>query len=162
MKLPVTPLFNLHKQFTEYPQSQFGCERLYDVHTGIDIYTNPGAEVICVKSGVIHSMGLFTGPNAGSDWWNETQYVVVKSKGIYILYGEIIISSHLKVGAQVNIGESIGNVTRVLKVDKGKNPVDMLHLECYSQYECPVVWKLGRDIPRGLLNPIDILRSIND
>jgi hypothetical protein len=155
MELPVKSLYELKDQIEMYPQSIFGHIRKFDIHTGLDIYTDTDIEVTNLKNGVVYQMGLFTGPEAGSPWWNTTSYVVIKSESLFILYGEIEVQN-VKIGQEIVKGQTLGKVIPVLKTYK-KNPINMLHLECYSRYESPAVWSLGSDKPVDLLNPLSIL-----
>ncbi len=34
----------------------------------------------------------FTGASVGSDWWNETEYIVIEYKNYVIVYGELIVN----------------------------------------------------------------------
>lgn len=132
----------------------FGSIRKYDIHTGIDLYCFPHTLVPCLKDGEVVDVGLFTGELAGSPWWNNTSYVVVKDDKNYILYGELF--AFVEIGEQVIAGQQIGSVLPVLKKDKGL-PTCMLHLEYYSSYLEPVWWKLDADRPHGLLDPTNLV-----
>lgn len=132
----------------------FAAVRKHDIHTGIDLYCNPGAHVFAIESGFVSDVGNFTGDNADSPWWNNTQYVVVKGANGFILYGEILTT--LEKGELVKQGSVLGEVATVLKENKGK-PMTMLHLELYSDYMEPVIWNLGDAKPLGLQNPTDLI-----
>ena len=73
-------------------QGQFGAVRKHDIHTGIDLYCPPNSKVFAMEAGRVIVRGAFTGMAAGSPWWNDTQYLVIRSDaGRIILYGEIRI-----------------------------------------------------------------------
>lgn len=132
----------------------FAAVRKYDIHTGIDLYCNPESHVAAIEQGVVVDVGEFTGSKAGSPWWNDTQYIVVESKSGFILYGEM--ATGLTKGLLVKAGEIIGQVQTVLKENKGR-PMTMLHLELYSEYSEPVIWSLGTEMPKGLLDPTPLI-----
>lgn len=132
----------------------FAAVRKHDIHTGIDLYCNPDAHVYAIETGDIVRKGPFTGPNANLPWWNDTNYLIVKGKSGYILYGEI--DSELNIGELVKEGQHIGSVQTVLKENKGK-PMTMLHLELYDADIEPVIWQIGEERPRHLLDPTKII-----
>ena len=137
----------------------FGAVRKYDIHTGIDLYTEDGANVYAIRSGVVVRIEDFTGPKAGSDWWEDTKAILVEDSEGVILYGELEPVSGLDVGDVVRPGELIGHVKRVLKVDKGKNPTSMLHLEYYTRgTRHSVWWKKDEPMPENLRNPMELLK----
>jgi hypothetical protein len=133
---------------------EFAVVRKYDIHTGIDLYCNPGAHVFAIEDGFVSDVGNFTGASANSPWWNDTQYIVVKGNSGFILYGELATS--LEKGALVKKGGLLGEVVTVLKENKEK-PMTMLHLELYSDYTEPVVWNHGCEKPYGLQNPTGLI-----
>jgi len=101
-------------------------KRKHDVHTGIDLYADDGAEVYAVENGEVVIIKWFTGKEAGCPWWNDTMAVYVKGYTGVMCYGEVEPVEELKVGSKVYAGEHIANVKRVLKTDKGK-ATSMLH-----------------------------------
>lgn len=116
-------------------------ERKHDVHTGIDLYCNEGEPVYSMQEGVVEYQGLFTGLNAGTPWWNETSFVLVKNPFDRILYGEIEPKAGVKVGTVIKKGQPLGKVIRVLPNDKGR-PTSMLHVERYDykgSFEGPIL-----------------------
>lgn len=135
----------------------FGVVRKHDIHTGIDLYCEDQAEVFAVEDGVVVGMGLFTGSEAQSPWWNDTYFCAIKGKSGIVVYGEI--KCILEVGQKVKAGQLIGQVIQVLKTNKGK-PMNMLHLELYEIFTEPLWWKLNEDCPVGLLDPTSLLTSI--
>lgn len=141
--------FSLPKEYGE-----FAAIRKHDIHTGIDLYCNPGAHVFAIEDGFVSDVGNFTGPSADSPWWNNTQYVVVKGSSGFILYGEL--TTALEKGTLVKKGEVLGEIVTVLKENKGK-PMTMLHLELYSDYTEPVIWNHNSDKPYGLQDPTSLI-----
>lgn len=135
-------------------QGEFGAVRKHDIHTGIDLYCNPGIPVFAIEAGIVVRTGPFTGVAANSPWWNDTQYVIIKGESGYILYGEI--ENIPETGTIIEEGSTIGNVVTVLKVNKGL-PMTMLHLELYDDDIEPVIWNPGELKPLNLLDPTFIL-----
>lgn len=137
----------------------FGAVRKYDIHTGIDLYTEDGACVHAIRSGTVVNIEEFTGPAAGSDWWEDTKAILVEDLEGVILYGELYPLRGLEVGDVVKPGELIGHVKRVLKVDKGKNSTSMLHLEYYARgTRHSVWWEKGSLMPENLRDPMELLK----
>jgi murein DD-endopeptidase MepM/ murein hydrolase activator NlpD len=130
----------------------FGTPRRHDVHTGVDLYCENGDDVLAIEDGVVVDIVKFTGFDE-SPWWEDTWAIVIYGNSGYILYGEL--TTKLKIADYVKEGDIIGNVKRVLKVDKGKNPPSMLHMELYSEYSEPVWWK--DEQPKELKNITDLL-----
>lgn len=160
MQHPVKPLYPLRDQLRDYPQSGYGVIRKNDIHTGVDIYAEEGEIVYPILPGKVVAVGYFTGKIVDSPWWNETKYVVIKSEGMYILYGELSLNSKLKVGMVVlgNKLSKLGTVKRVLSGDKDlKNPASMLHIELYYKTTFAVEWNLGEKAPSGLSDPTHLL-----
>lgn len=138
-------------------EGKFGAIRKFDIHTGVDLYCKPLQPVHAVEEGTVISVENFTGPEAGSPWWNDTQAVLIRGKSGVFCYGEI--TTRCYIGQHINEGEHIGNVLTVLKKDKGK-PMTMLHIELY-RYDIKesVIWKLNKPKPQGLWDPTCILRD---
>jgi hypothetical protein len=132
----------------------FGAVRKHDIHTGIDLYCNPDSHVFAIEAGTVMRKGPFTGPNANLPWWNDTDYLTIKGKSGYILYGEII--SDINIGELVKEGQHIGNVKTVLKENRGL-PMTMLHLELYTMDIEPIIWDIGKERPDYLLDPMPII-----
>ena len=132
----------------------FGAKRLHDIHTGIDLYANDGEGVIAADRGIVVAMFPFTGIRAGSSWWLDTYAVAVEDKTGVWLYGEIEPSAHIKVGVELDGGDLLGTVKRVLRNDKGR-PTSMLHLERYVHgcRDFAPVWYRGQAQPPQLLDP---------
>lgn len=134
----------------------FGTVRRYDVHTGVDLYCPANTPVLAVEEGEVVLINLFTGPAAGSPWWQETSFIAIKGASGVVVYGEL--TPKVKIGQKVSAGELVGEVKQVLTKDKGK-PMTMLHLELYSQVMEPVIWHLSEQQPMGLLDPTKLLIS---
>lgn len=127
----------------------FGVVRKNHTHEGIDLYAPQGTSVTAVEDGVVVVVEPFTGPEAGSPWWMDTQCVMVEGLSGVVVYGEI--SATVLVGDRVAAGDCIGTVSRVLPKNKGR-PQDMLHLELHRHgtRTCPE-WIGER--PTTLLDP---------
>lgn len=137
---------------------QFGSARKYDIHTGVDLYTELGTEVLAVEAGVVVGIHPFTGEDAGSPWWNRTSAVIVRGESGYVLYGEIQPSC--TVGESLSQGQVLGVVAvPVLPSYKGR-PQVMLHLELNSGENWADIWI--RDRPQGLLDPSPLLLEANN
>jgi hypothetical protein len=139
----------------------FGSVRRYDVHKGIDLYCSEWTPVVSCQHGIVVDICPFTGPKAGFPWWNDTDAVYVVSKSGILVYGEIIANPNLKIGQVVFAGDLIGNVTRVLKKDKGR-PTTMLHFE-WHEHHVPHTkqWEIGKEQPDGLKDPIWFLTLLS-
>lgn len=102
----------------------------------------------------------FTGENAESPWYNNTQAVLVEGPSGVVLYGEIKPNIFLKKGDSVVSGQLLGSVLPVLKQDKG-NGTSMLHFELYSKGTRKSVWWFhGKPKPENLQDPTFKLLSI--
>ena len=138
-------------------QGYFGAVRKFDVHTGIDIYCESGASVIAVEDGVVKRVESFTGANADSPWWNDTDAVWIEGNSGVVVYGELEVC--VEIGQNVSAGDNIGRVKTVLLKDKGL-PITMLHIELYSPNMTETVWWLsGHSKPDTLLDPTEMLKT---
>lgn len=148
------PLPGVENLITQSPaDARFGSVRKYDVHTGQDLYCEPGTTVVACEDGVVTAIEFFTGPRAESPWWHETHAVLVEGTSGTILYGELTPAATLVVGNAITRGQEIGRVATVLTEDKGR-PMTMLHMELYTHnHEGGMWWKLGEDQPATLLDP---------
>jgi murein DD-endopeptidase MepM/ murein hydrolase activator NlpD len=152
------PSVNCKIPDSEKPGS-FGFVRKHDVHTGIDIYCEPGAEVVAVEDGVVKHVEEFTGSNAGSPWWNNTDAVWIEGNSGVVVYGEIEVD--VKVGQKISAGDIVGRVKTVLLKNKGL-PMTMLHIELYhSSMNETVWWNKGDKKPGTLLDPTTYLDKLN-
>lgn len=139
---------------------KFGIIRKHDVHTGVDVYCEPGTAVTAIESGIVVAVVDFTGEKAGSPWWNDTKAVMVEGDSGVILYGEI--NTKRKVGEKIKRGQIVGGVKTVLKKNKGK-PMSMLHLELYRHgtKEPTELVKRMDQLPDNLLDPTFLLERLS-
>ncbi len=136
----------------------FSAERKHDVHTGVDLYCEPGAVVVAVEAGTVVAIEAFTGEAAGSPWWFDTDAVLVEGASGVVVYGEVLPTT--SVGATVQQGEVLGKVVTVLKKDKGLSQT-MLHLELYQRGARTTVWWLkNQPKPESLLDPTQFLSAL--
>jgi phosphopantothenoylcysteine decarboxylase len=142
----------------------FGSVRKHDIHSGVDLYCNDGDWVRAVEDGEVVYVGYFTGQNAGSPWWNDTECVLIEGASGVVNYGEIATDSY--VGQNVKRGDVVGRVVPVLK--EGKERLDipnhsrsMLHVELYEHgtREPIAKWEIGSLQPSHLLDPTELLRN---
>jgi hypothetical protein len=138
------------------PHGEFGAVRKHDIHTGVDLYCEPGSPVYAIEDGVVVAIEDFTGPEAGSPWWHSTKAVLVEGTSGVICYGEI--SPSIELHARVATGDVVGKVLTVLKNDKGL-PMSMLHVELYRARTTKTVWwKLNEPRPEELLDITSLLK----
>ena len=152
------PIKNYNYEFPLSGPASFGFKRKFDYHTGIDLYCETNAEVYSIEDGIVIGVEIFTGPNAGSPWWNETYSVLIESEHHVILYGEI--ETHLKLTDNVKEDDVVGSILQVLKQDKGKNPTSMLHIEQYIKGTTESVWWKHNELqPSNLIDITNFLKS---
>jgi murein DD-endopeptidase MepM/ murein hydrolase activator NlpD len=138
----------------------FGAVRRHDVHTGVDLYADPGDAVFTVEAGVVVAIEDFTGPRAGSPWWHDTRAVLVEGASGVVLYGEL--EAEVEVGQRLARGARVGRVVTVLKRDKGL-PTTMLHLELYeARTRASVWWRHDEMKPDALRDPTEALRASDE
>lgn len=139
----------------------FGYVRKYDIHTGVDLYCEENDAVYAIEDGEIVNIEKFTGEWCGSSWWNNTEAILISGNSGVILYGEIIIDESIRYKKEIKEGDLLGHITPVLKKDKGIVPMNMLHIELYTEGTTESVWwKLGEKKPNNLLNVIFLLYNI--
>ncbi len=154
---------NLNDEF-EIPEDNhvgaFGYKRKNHIHEGIDFYCNDGESIYSIEDGVVVSIGWFTGSAMNSNWWNDTQYIMIEGKSGVINYGEIIVNPYIQIGSKILAGSFLGTVRQVLKENKGR-PMSMLHLELYtSGTKTPIKeWGLNMEKPNQLLNPLTLFKN---
>lgn len=143
----------------DHEPGSFGAKRKYDIHTGVDLYCRDGEPVYAIEDGIVSRYGPFTGIATGSDWWEDTDYLMVDGKSGKILYGEISINKNLLGNSIVSKGQLLGWVKRVIKHDKGR-PTSMLHIELYKHGYTGdgEIWRLGLKQPEYLLDVTPLLR----
>ena len=145
---------------TKEEPSSFGFVRKHDVHTGVYLYCDEGDFVYAMESGLVVNVEKFTGEWAGTPWWNNTESILIQGLSGVICYGEIEVSESVRNKGYVFEGEIIGKVIPVLKKDKGKNPMNMLHIELYEHgTKESVFWKLDEERPEELLDITDLLKQ---
>ncbi len=133
----------------------FGAIRKHDRHCGIDLYSDPGEEVLAVECGTVVAVEPFTGVEAESPWWNDTACALVEGASGVVVYGEI--RPQVTVGRFVERGTVIGSVLTVLRQDKGR-PMSMLHLELHTHGTRTTFW--WRDErPVSLRDPTALLTT---
>ena len=154
-----------YKESTEIPvkphPGSFGQERKNHIHQGVDIYCEKGDEVFSIEDGMVIKIKQFTGEAVGSPWWNDTWCILIEGESGVFNYGEITVNKNLTEGAEVKMGQVIGNVETILKKDKGR-PMNMLRLELYIHGTKDAIedWQLGEVKPQQLLDPTDILQQL--
>lgn len=140
----------------------FGTQRLYDIHSGIDLYAPDGEDVFAMQDGIVVAVYPFTGPAANLPWWHDTMAICIEdSEGVW-LYGEVEPSPLIKPGVAVLEGERIGAVKQVLRIDKGR-PMSMLHMERYlpGTREFVEQWLIGEPQPQNLVDPTELLAEFD-
>lgn len=147
---------------SKHPGAFKAC-RKFDIHTGVDIYTQNREPVYAIRDGVVVSKGVFTGIKMDSPWWNETFYLAIKSGELIFLYGEIE-EVNFKIGDLIKRGQEISKVKQVLPDHKLRSDIEghstsMLHLELYNLHANfnPVEWPLSEEKPKFLLDPTTFL-----
>lgn len=157
-----TGFLSCYKNETEIPilphPGAFGKIRKNHIHEGVDLYCENMDEVFSMLDGTIIGIFKFTGEHIGSPWWNNTWSILIKHHNFTLNYGEIIPINTIKPGDKINEGQLLGNVTTVLKKDKGR-PRNMLHLEMYENVvDVPAMeWALDKEKPKNLLDPTELL-----
>ena len=151
-------------QTHEYPIPQgndpgaFGVQRRGYIHSGVDLYCEPGTEVYAMEDGVVVSVEDFTGSKNGSPWWNDTQGILIKGETGVICYGEV--DPLVKIGDEVKQGQMIAKVLTVMKKYKG-NPMTMLHFELYNhETKTAAEWIKKEERPDNLLDPTPMLLKL--
>jgi hypothetical protein len=147
------------KKYSYIPNGpgMFGYVRKHDIHTGVDLYCEPGSIVYAIENGVVVAIEDFTGPEADSPWWNSTKAILIEGTSGVICYGEVEPS--VECGSLVLAGESIATVQTVLKKNKGW-PMTMLHMELYKPRTTKTVWwKLNEKQPEELLDVTVLLKK---
>lgn len=154
----IWPLLSSSRTWPDEP-GQFATARKHDIHTGVDLYTEPMTDVVAVELGIVVNVEPFTGDHAGSPWWNRTWATLVEGPSGVVAYGEILPAPGLRIGDVVDPGMRLGHVLTVLPKDKGR-PRTMLHLELYARGTRKTVWwKLGESRPAELLDPTSLLKE---
>ena len=136
----------------------YGVQRKNHVHEGIDLYCPHGTPVQAVEAGTVVAIFPFTGLHAGSDWWENTDAVLVEGASGVVVYGEIAPVCTL--GQNVAAGDTLGHVVTVLKKDKGR-PMAMLHLELHDHgTRAAPEWPEMDKKPTTLRDPTPFLKQV--
>ena len=138
----------------------FLAKRKFQYHTRVDLYCDSGTPVYAIKSGLVVNILPFTGPKAGSNWWHDTQAVLVQGDSGVLLYGEINVE--VQIGQEITCGDRIGTVEQVLRVNKGR-PCSMLHIELLEHGSTEIQdYYFNDPAPQGLLDPTTLLMQAED
>ena len=138
----------------------FGYSRKFDVHTGIDLYCEPGTPVYACEDGIVVAIEKFTGQHSDSPWWNDTWALLVEDHEKVIVYGEIDLPIHI-VGDQIKAGDYLGMVIPVSRSTKTKIPTSMLHFELHKKgTRCTSWWMKGEAMPDSLINCTSYLKRL--
>lgn len=136
----------------------FGVRRKHHFHEGVDLYAPAGTPVRAVESGAVVAVMAFTGPAAGLPWWLDTSVVLVEGATGVVAYGEI--EPAVAVGQELQAGDTVGQVVRVLRNDKGR-PTCMLHLELHTHgARATPEWYADSGRPQTLLDPTPYLAEL--
>ena len=159
----IFPLKNINKFLPNIGSpADFGYQRSFYYHSGIDLYCESGQEIIAIEDGKVVKIDNFTGSNAipPSPWWNNTFSILIEGLSGVLGYCEILPHKHIYVGLKVMEAESLGIIIPVLKRNKG-NGTSMLHLEHYSHNTIEhVEWLIGKEKPINLINPREIISNL--
>lgn len=114
----------------------FAVQRKHSCHTGVDLYADEKTNVHAVEAGKVVCIEPFTGPKDNSPWWLDTSCILIEGSTGVVCYGEIEPPLNIRIGQNVQKGEWIGRVKRVIPEGKehpeifGWKP-NMLHIELY-------------------------------
>lgn len=160
MKFPVRDALTKEIPQGDHPGA-FGVVRKHHRHEGIDIYAPQTALVHAITTGRIVSIYQFTGSAVGMPWWNDTYAIAIADEDGIWVYGEVGCPTVHKVGDVIEEGRYVGQLTQVLKVDKGR-PTTMLHLERWKPFTSPhtFLWQLDQLQPDFLVDPTPLLLEI--
>jgi hypothetical protein len=139
----------------------FSKIRKHHRHEGVDLYCQEFEPIYNIEEGIVVNILPFTGEMLNTPWWNNTWCVLIAGPSGVINYGEILPSTHLKIGDLIDEGVCIGHVLTVLKKDKGR-PRNMLHLELYTHntQKNIHIWNLEEQQPLQLLDPTSLLFNL--
>ena len=140
----------------------FGFSRKFDIHTGIDLYCEPNANVYACEAGIIVAIEKFTGEHSDSPWWNNTWALLIEDDEKVIVYGEIDLPE-LKIGDRVEKGDCLGKVIPVSRSKNSDIPTSMLHFELHKKgTKFTSWWKHGESMPETLIDCTSYLQRIVD
>lgn len=133
----------------------FGYKRYGYFHEGIDIYCKDKTPIHAYEDGIVINICHFTGKYATpvTEWWNDTQSILIEGKSGVIGYCEILPCDSIKIGHKIKVGQLLGIVIPVLKEDKGWGKT-MLHIELYAHGTTDHAdWRDHMNQPEELMNP---------
>lgn len=135
----------------------FGYIRTNHQHEGVDLYASDGASIHAIRSGRVVDVYQFTGDAVGMPWWHDTWAIAIEDNDGIWVYGEVAVPE-IVIGEEVTVGQLIGHIKQVLKVDKGR-PMSMLHLERWKSGSTPhtFIWEIDEPQPAFLLDPTPLL-----
>ena len=178
----IWPLNTEAKIFPDYPGT-FSAIRMYDIHTGIDLYCKPGTEVIAMEPGIVVGIEAFTGEHVPGEhksaWWNNTFVVLIHGNitNQIFAYGEISsFYKNIKLDAYVEQGTPIGRIDVPVLKNKKQRPITMLHMEQYSELpygytgsffnigdiSATAYWPLNAEKPMALMDPTNTLLNLSN
>ena len=154
----------------------FGFRRKKCHHSGVDLYTDEGANIYAVEAGRVVGIEHFTGPQDSTPWYENTEAILIEGKTGVVCYGEMIprgykptsfasAMNRIAVGDWVKKGGYIGRVTPVIPVGREQAypgwSRSMLHLELYKHgtHECSHRWHLDAEMHPYLIDPTPFLRE---
>ena len=154
----------------------FGFRRKRCHHSGVDLYTDEGADIFAVEAGKVVGIEHFTGPQDSTPWYENTEAILIEGKTGVVCYGEMIprgynptsfasAMNRIAVGDWVKKGGYIGRVTPVIPVGREQAypgwSRSMLHLELYKHgtHECSHRWHLDAEMHPYLIDPTPFLRE---
>lgn len=128
------------------------------VHAGVDLFADPGDEVVATEPGEI----IATLPFHRGTW---AMYLKTDD-GLIINYGELQPRSWHNYGIEsgINTGQRVNAGDRLAKVGLSNDGSHMLHLEAYEPTvtidqirQGQMQWPKGDPVPDGLLDPTEYL-----
>lgn len=144
-----------------------GCfwdQKSIGLHCGVDIYAPLGSEVVAISAGIVVDVGVFTSPEM-KDSWLTTYYIIIRSPEKIIMKYASLDNTIVRVGANIQAGQSIGTIGKVLE-DQIENSSDnsfdpnktRLHLEIYkAPFTTPHPYQAGyysgQKRPEFLIDP---------
>lgn len=144
----------------KYHPAGFGARRMYNLHTGIDLFCEHMQPLASVEAGKVISIRDFSKNKNKKPWLNRTRVILIEGQTGVVAYCNVRERPGLKPGDEVGAGEIIGNVIRINK-KRRKNDVCMLHIELYSPgTKKRVIWSYNFPKPPQLLDPSKYLLSI--
>jgi murein DD-endopeptidase MepM/ murein hydrolase activator NlpD len=121
-------------------------------HVGVDLYGNAGDPVVACEDGEVFKFG---------DFYEGTDYLMVRHSTALIRYGEVEHGSPGRAGLRPGIGVQAGQViARVGRLNSGSH---MCHFETYARDATRGErWMTGEARPRSLRNPTRYLLHLSE